>query len=177
METKHLFSSTIQHRQPTELLTLLLEVQQVADEFISATDVYQKWLVLQPHEVQGDLGVSVVASPEVECGGRDFINHRVGAAIFRQINALDVTLASIAGLDANAVKIVSRVHRQFDVVLFPAVRTEDTAKAPLGETEGTLQEPLAAFSFGAQDCCAGRPVAVGAHWLRIVFQGELGSFS
>src|SRR5690349_10426779 len=122
------------------------------------------------HEVQLDFSVAVITRPEVEGGGGDFIHDGFGVAVFRQINTLDVALAGVARLDTHVIKIVSRVHRQFAVVLLPTAGTKDPAKTPLAKAERALQEALASLALGSQDRQSGAPAAARAQRFGVVLQ-------
>ena len=82
-------------------------------------------------------GVAMLTRPEIERNGCQFVYERLGAPIFREIDALNICLAGVARLDPNVIEFASREHREMLVVLLAASRTNDPPKLPFGEAEGT----------------------------------------
>src|SRR4029077_5241774 len=74
-------------------------------------------LFLQPEQVVLQLGVAVLAGPEVEGSGGEFVDHGLGVAVFCEVDGLDVGLAGVAAFDANVVELAGRVDSQLLVVL------------------------------------------------------------
>ncbi len=112
-------------------------------------------LFLQPEEIVLQLGVAVLAGPEVERGGGQFVDQRFGAAVFRQVYALDIGLAGVTAFHANVVEVAGGEDGKPFIVLLAASRADDAAKLPLGQAERTDQGARAAISHRPQTPRAG----------------------
>src|SRR5579863_9357945 len=87
---------------------------------------HQEWAgtaratTLHSEKVWVQLGVAVLLRPQVERSGSEFVDYRLGAAILREVDRLNVGLADIAAFHANVVEVAGRVDREFLVVLLAA---------------------------------------------------------
>jgi len=94
--------------------------------------------------------VSVLLRPKVEWDGSEFVDERVGQAVFAEINGLEVGAAGIATLDTDVGELLGGIDRQFGVVFLIAARTDDAAELPLAKAESTEQVAAGAVAEGAK---------------------------
>src|SRR6185295_10371987 len=86
---------------------------------------------LQPEQIGAHLRVPILRRPQTERNRRQLVHHRHGAAVFRQIDRLDVMAAGVAGLDADVLELLGPlgdVDRELVDALFAAGGTDDAAE-------------------------------------------------
>src|ERR1700730_2325043 len=130
---------------------------------------------LHSEKIVVQLGVAVLARPEIERSGGKFVDDRFGAAVLCQIDSLDIGFAGLATFHANVVEVAGSVDRELLVVLFAAPRTHDAAKLPLGETETTNHGSRATVAHLAQDAERGFAMAVRTQGVGSMARRQRGS--
>src|SRR6266496_2457006 len=90
---------------------------------------------LHSQQIALQFGVAVLAGPQIERSRSEFVDHWLGAAVFREVDGLEVCLAGIATFHANVVEVAGRKDREILVVLLAASGTYDSAKLPFGKAE------------------------------------------
>ena len=90
--------------------------------------------------------VSLLLGPEIERQSCQIINLRHGVTIFREIDALHVALAAVAGLDPRVLKLLGRINRQLVLVLLATVGTKHAPKLPFRTAKKTDQRTFCAIA-------------------------------
>ena len=104
--------------------------------------------------------------PESQGKGGQVVDNGYSVAVFGQIDGADVVAASFAGFHADVGELLSHVHRELVFGCFTAGGTEDAAKFPFVQAEGTQEKPLAAVPFNSQYPEHGRRSAKRAYRVR-----------
>ena len=92
---------------------------------------------LHAKQIGFDFRVALLVGPEVEGGGGNFVDHRIGQAVLCEVDGLQILFAAIAALDANVVEVLSAIDPELAFVFFSASGADDAAELPLSEAEGT----------------------------------------
>ena len=119
-----------------------------------------------------EFGVSVLLRPQTERDGSEFVDERVGEAVFGEVDRLDVGLANVAALDANVGKLGSGVDRKLGVVLLTASRADDAAELPFGQAETAHQAAAAAVTLLAQHAQRRVATTEGTQQRRVALQSQ-----
>src|ERR1035437_5128349 len=105
---------------------------------------------LHSHQVVLQLGIAVLARPEIKWRGGQFVDQRFGMSIFRKVDALDIGLAGVAALHADVIEVAGGKDGKVAVVFLAASWANDPAKLPLGQAERTDHGSRAAIAHLAQ---------------------------
>jgi hypothetical protein len=122
-------------------------------------------------QVGTELDVSALLGPEVERDGSDFVDQRVGEAVLAEIDGLDISVASLAALDANVRELGCGIDGKLGMIFLVAAGTDDTAELPLAEAEAT--EQIAAGSIAERAKHAECRVAAAERAQRVSVAFEL----
>src|SRR6266568_3667125 len=90
---------------------------------------------LHSQQIALQLGIAVIAGPQIEGSRGQFVNEWLSATVLGHIHGLDVGLAGVATFHANVIEVSGRIHREILVVLLAASGADDAAKLPLGKTK------------------------------------------
>jgi hypothetical protein len=126
-------------------------------------------------EVKLHLLVAVLAGPEIEGDGGEFVDDRVGEAGFGEVDGLEVLPAVVAAVDANVGKLVGGINRELLMIFFAAVGADDAAEFPFSQAEGTDEAALATIAEGTQNGDSGLAPAERAEGTGVSVGGRFGT--
>jgi hypothetical protein len=106
-----------------------------------------------------DFGVAVFSCPQIEWNCCQFVDQRVGEAVFREVHGLDVDLTSVAALDPHVRELLRGRHRKSGLVFLSASGTDNAAEFPFTKTETADQAAAGAVALRAQDGDGGLAMA------------------
>ena len=114
-----------------------------------------------------EFGVTALLRPEIEWDRGEFVDHRIGQAIFREINRLKVDVAGVAALDAHVGKLISSIDREFGLVFLAASSTDDAAELPFAQTQTADQVAPRAIALLAENADTGLAIAERAQRMAV----------
>lgn len=120
-----------------------------------------------------EFGVTVFLRPQVERDGCEFVDQRVGQAILREVDRLDVSMAGVAALHSHMGKLFGSVDRKFGLVFLAASRTNHAPECPFGTTESADQAAACPVALLAENSERRLAIAERAH--RMVIAVDLQS--
>ncbi len=121
-----------------------------------------------------EFGVSMLLRPEVERNGSEFVDQRVGQAVFGEVDGFDVGLASVAAFDADVGKLLGGVDGKLSVVFLAASGADDAAELPFGQAEPAEQAAAAAVALLAQDAVGRFAIAERAQRMGVTVKLQAG---
>lgn len=119
------------------------------------------------------LDVSAFLRPQIQWNGSQFVDQRIGKAIFCQIDGLDVSVTAIAAFHANMGHLSGRINRKFGGIFFPTSGTDDAPKRPFGQAKTAYQVTLPAVTLLTQHPGCRFAIAPGADRSRIILELQM----
>src|SRR5579864_5005584 len=101
----------------------------------------------------------MVARPKIEWRGGQVIGDRIGVAVARQVDGLDMRLGSVATFQADVVEVGGVVDRKLPIIFFSAAYANDAAELPFGKAEAADQRSCGAIAHLPQDGHGGAAIA------------------
>jgi hypothetical protein len=98
-----------------------------------------------------EFGISALLGPKVERDRGQFVYHRLGQAVFRQIDGLNVGPAGVATLNPDVGKCFGSIDRELSMVFLAAAGTDDAPELPFGKAEAAEQTAAASIALRAKD--------------------------
>ena len=90
--------------------------------------------------------------PQIEWNEGEFIDERIGEAVFREVDRLEISTATVATLDTDVGKTFGAINRKLGAILFLASRADGAAVFPFSEAK-TTEQIAASVALLAQNAC------------------------
>src|SRR6202166_4710877 len=98
-----------------------------------------------------EFGITMLLRPKIQRNGSQFVDERLGEAVFSHVDGFDVGAATIAAFDPDVRQRIRGIDGKLGMIFLGAAGTDDPAEFPFGEAETTKQSAVASISEAAND--------------------------
>src|SRR6202051_1444104 len=137
----------------------------------------EKWtgsFSLHSKQVGMEFGITMLLRPKIQRNGSQFVDERLGEAVFSHVDGFDVGAATIAAFDPDVRQRIRGIDGKLGMIFLGAAGTDDPAEFPFGEAETTKHSAVASITEGTKDGSNGFAIAPRAERLDITLKLQAG---